>query len=164
MDRDAFWKINEGLPAEEPEAVLETRLAELPPDEIASYQRHFDEVFVTAYDWRLWGAAYIIEGGCSDDAFMDFRHGLIARGRVVFEAALKDTDSLADIASDDDDGYLFQEGVGYVARQVFAEKTGGEMPETGAAFPADPSGEDWDFDDEAACAERLPRLWAKFGG
>ncbi|MFI0445410.1 DUF4240 domain-containing protein [Actinomadura sp. 6N118] len=33
---------------------------------------------VTDYAYRhpLWNAAYLIEGGCGDDGFMDFRDGL----------------------------------------------------------------------------------------
>lgn len=50
-----------------------------------------------AFQYGLWTAAsVIVRGGCSDDGFMDFRQWLVAQGRDVYMAALKDPDSLAD--------------------------------------------------------------------
>jgi Protein of unknown function (DUF4240) len=63
----------------------------LPPFEVQHRQ-----AFADSYDWGLWGAAYVIDGGCSDDGFDYFRAYLISRGRAVFEAAMADPDSLAD--------------------------------------------------------------------
>ena len=37
-----------------------------------------------SYDWNLWGAAYLMKGGCSDDAFDYFRGWLVAQGRRVW--------------------------------------------------------------------------------
>ena len=65
----------------------------------------------SAYCWSLWGAAYVINGGCSDDPFVDFRASLISRGRQVFERALSDPDSLAD--EDFDGSDWFNEGYQY---------------------------------------------------
>lgn len=31
------------------------------------------------------------------------------------------------------------------------------------AHPLKPSSENWDFEDEQQCQEKLPQLWAKFG-
>ena len=49
----------------------------------------FDAKMDQAYSWPLWGAAYVINGGCSDDTFTDFRAALISRGRQAFEAQLR---------------------------------------------------------------------------
>lgn len=165
MTIDEFWKLLEDLPkGEGAEDTLKERLNPLSPDEIAAFQKHFDGVHARAYNWMLWAAAYIIEGGCSDDGFIDFRYGLISRGKQVFEAALTDPDSLVDIASEDDDeGYIPNEGFGYVAGEVYEQKTGAEIPRGKSAEPSDPLGDDWDFDDEDLCAKKLPKLWAKFG-
>jgi hypothetical protein len=43
-----------------------------------------------AYPWDLWGAAFVINGGCSDDGCERFRARLIMQGRDVFERALDD--------------------------------------------------------------------------
>jgi hypothetical protein len=50
-----------------------------------------------SYVAQLWAAAFVINGGCSDDGFEYFRGWLITRGREVFERALADPDSLADL-------------------------------------------------------------------
>ena len=50
-----------------------------------------------SYRIELWGAAYLLNGGCSDDCFEYFRGWLITQGRAVYEAVLADPDSLADV-------------------------------------------------------------------
>ena len=164
MDIDRFWELNEGLQAESAAEKLRSRLSELEPVEIESYQEHFDRAFVSAYQWNLWAAAYIMEGGCSDDGFMDFRYGLISRGRAIFESALADPESLVDVAGDSDDGFIPNEEFGYVAQQVYESKTNQAIPANKVPHSTDPSGEDWDFDDEGLCEQKLPQLWRKFGG
>jgi hypothetical protein len=154
---DRFWSLIEaGKDADEPEEDLRAQLEALPPAEIVSFQEHFDTVFNQAYRWDLWGAAHLIEGGCSDDGFIDFRYALISRGRAVFERALKDPESLAqgEVVSD--------EAFGYVAQKVYQEKTGQRLPRKELASPAEPAGEEWDFDDDDETARRLPRLNARF--
>ena len=161
MDKQAFWELLEGLDPETAGGELAARLDALEPEAIAAFQRHFDEEHARAYTWPLWGAAYLMEGGCSDVGFIDFRYGLISRGQKIFESALADPDSLAVLLDEDD--FLSNEEFGYVAGEVYENKTGSEIPRDGASHPADPAGEDWDFDDEDLCAAKLPKLWAKFG-
>jgi hypothetical protein len=158
MNRDEFWTlIEEGHEADEPAALVRRELEHLTAEELIAYQNHFEQLFADAYRWDLWGAAYIIESGCSDDGFTDFRYALISRGRAAYEAALKDPDSLADanIVSDE----LF----GYVAFDVYSDKTGTEMPRNSRLQPKMPIGEEWNFDDATENRRRLPRLWEKHG-
>ena len=161
MDKQAFWELLEGLDPETAGGELAAGLDALEPEAIAAFQRHFDEEHARAYTWPLGGAAYLMEGGCSDDGFIDFRYGLISRGQKVFESALADPDSLAVLLDEDD--FLSNEEFGYVAGEVYENKTGSEIPRDEARPPADPSGEEWDFDDEDLGAAKLPKLWAKFG-
>ena len=56
-----------------------------------------------AYRWDLWAAAYLIQGGCSDDGFEYFCDWLISLGKHRFEAALRNPDSLAEVIEDEDD-------------------------------------------------------------
>ena len=107
MDVDRFWELNEGLTPDLADKELRDRLSKLDPSEIASYQKHFHLAFASAYQWNLWAAAYIIDGGCSDDSFMDFRYGLISRGRSVFEAAIDNPETLVVVADDTSAGSLF---------------------------------------------------------
>lgn len=81
----------------------------------------------------------------------------------MFDAALADPESLADVADETDAGFIRSESFGYVARQVYESKASQDMPNNDVAHPSDPSGKDWDFDDEELCEQNLPKLWAKFG-
>lgn len=105
------------------------------------------------------GAAYLMHGGCSDDGFIDFRYTLISKGRVVYENALTDPDSLAAPGPDLE---MENELFGYVAGEVFEEKTKGEIPRSDSSAPDDPTGEAWDFDDDAENKSRLPKLYALY--
>src|SRR5689334_11637866 len=90
--------------ADDDEAFLEAMeewLESLPLAEVLSFDGHVDALHNASYSWRLWGAAYLINGGCSDDAFEYFRAWLISRGRDVYEAAIDDPNSLADHAPTD---------------------------------------------------------------
>jgi Protein of unknown function (DUF4240) len=106
MDRAAFWDLiadtraAAGNDTGRQSQLLEQRLSALRAQQIVDFQRlrrGFDE---RAYTWDLWGAAYVIEDGCSEDCFRDFRGYLISLGRGPYEAALRDPDSLASIAQD----------------------------------------------------------------
>lgn len=167
MDKAGFWKIidqsrkeAEGDPEEQLE-ILGEILQDLPPDEIVSFDRHLSEYHARADHWDLWGAAYIIGGGCSDDGFMDFRGWLISRGEKAYEAAMADPESLVNVVKDHD-GECQVEGYQYIASQVWEEKTGKSSDD----FPAhdlprgqDTAGTQWDEED---LPERFPKLSKKF--
>jgi hypothetical protein len=108
MEEKRFWDIiaagcnpegdvddwHEGLVAE---------LVKLSPEEILLFDCLFDERTDAAYSHDLWGAAYFINGGASDDGFYYFRCWLVGMGKKVYDAALKDPDSLADVVRDDEE-------------------------------------------------------------
>lgn len=134
------------------------------PEEIVAFQKHFDTFHAQAYRWDLWGAAYVIGGGCSDDGFIDFRAWLIARGQKVFEAALKNPESLTGVVTEDDGDCQF-EGFQYVASEVWEEKTGRGMddfPRSDVPCPDEPVGQQWSEEGDDL-RQRFPKLWAKFG-
>jgi hypothetical protein len=162
MTREQFWKlVDQAKDSAEPEDAIAEALHELSPKEIVSYQEHFDALFDAAYRWDLWGAAYLMEGGCSDDGFIDFRYGLISLGREIYEGALANPDSLANLAIDRE---ISNELFGYAAQEQYEELTDEEeMPRKDPPEEApEPSGEQWDFDDDKENARRLPRLTAKY--
>ncbi len=155
MDINIFWQIvDTGKESDRPEEVLAAELSKLEAEAIAEFQQHFDTLFNLAYRWDLWGAAYLLGGGCSDDGFMDFRDGLIAKGRQVFEHAMDNPDNLAEFAHGPD---IENEAFGYVATSVYENKTSNQMPST-VSSSADPTGEEWDFDDDSENAKRLPEI------
>jgi hypothetical protein len=137
--------------------LLVEELRKLPADEVQSFDQHFSNCLYLAYTWDLWGTAYIICGGCSDDSFMDFRSTLISMGRTIFERAVADAESLA-VQNIDPDSANY-EGYQYPAVHVYELKTGREMPRykqhprrvKGVAFKA------W------AMSKRFPKLTVKYG-
>ena len=162
MTIDTFWELLEGLDSAQAVDELATRLEKLSAEEIIDFDAHFIRAFRHAYDWRLWAAAYLIEGGCSDDGFMDFRYGLLSRGRRVFELALSDPDSLPELLGEED--FVSNEEFGYVATRVFEAKTGEEaIPSPDLPPIGEPTGQRWDFDDPVLCAQKLPRIWQRYG-
>ena len=167
MDKAGFWKIIDNSRNEadgDPEQQLEILgelLQELPPDEIVSFDRHLSEYHARADHWDLWGAAYIIGGGCSDDGFMDFRGWLISRGEAAYEAAMADPESLVNVVKEHD-GECQVEGYQYIASQVWEEITGksyDEFPSHDLPRRPDTEGTPWE---EEELEERFPRLSKKF--
>jgi hypothetical protein len=163
MSEDEFWQIIESSVAD-PNVdralqldLLGLRLRKLDRKELIAFQTNFDARMSEAHAWPLWGSAYLINGGCSDDGFVYFCAWLISRGRNVYTLALEDPDTLAKIVDPERDDYEFEE-LWSVAREVYEEKFDDEMPQTTATWPDSPRGERWDFDDDEASAIRLPRL------
>ncbi|WP_205020015.1 DUF4240 domain-containing protein [Streptomyces sp. HB132] len=171
MDETEFWEIidstreaAEGDPEEHADLLVE-RLTQLDPDSVLDFARHFEARYNRAYSWDLWGAAAVLLGGASDDAFDYFRCWLIAQGREVFEGAMHDPDSLAGLLDDFDEGLDGDgEDLGYAADEAYEQLTGVVTPDLGLPpQAAEPAGTPFGFDDDAALAERYPALWDRFG-
>jgi hypothetical protein len=166
VDEQRFWAIIEsgGRKAlADPErqlAAVHRRLKKLPPVEVRDFHRLFNQKLADAYSWNLWGAAYLINGGCSDDGFAYFRAWLISRGQQVYAAALDNPDTLARIVDPDRDDYEFEELWG-VAPEVYEELTGEEMPVIDFRWPSEPTGTPWDFDAEEEY-RRFPALAKRY--
>ncbi len=105
---------------------LRDRLQKLTDEELRSFDRIFWEMMDESYHADLWGAAYIIMGGCSDDSFDYFRAWLIMQGEQPFTDALKSPDSLAPRARrGQENGCEFEfEDVLSIAGAVYEAKTG----------------------------------------
>ena len=167
MNEDQFWNLianaksaSDGDTESHLEAI-KGALVELTAEEIVGFEKVFGELKDKAFHWDLWAAAYIIGGGCSDDAFMDFRNWLILSGQSVYERALLDAESLAELdLGPDADMDVFVEEFAYLASEVYEEKTGIQMPYPDRDFPADPIGEPWEEDGDDL-KQRFPRLWSK---
>jgi hypothetical protein len=152
-----------------PDAVSD-ELAELTPAELVDWYTIHVQLTDSAYLYPLWGAAYLIEGGCGDDGFMDFRDGLMLQGRDVFTRAVADPDSLADLPvvrrMAGDKGWLGFESLSYLIKDAYL-RAGGDAESFEQAVetalramdrPDKASGENWDGEDEAANRRHLPRL------
>lgn len=172
MNLDQFWKIidasRSGLGPGRVEGHRQRQLEELrgilsrlPPHEILDFRRYLLERMDAAFQWDLWGAAYLLAEGCSDDGFADFRSWLISMGRRVFEAAVSSADSLVDIADSPGVEDLFFEEFQYVPAQVYERLTGHEPPVEPQSVRRNPTGEAWNEEDLGMLQKRLPGLWAR---
>ena len=161
-----FWAIIDRTTGEDFDAQIEalrSGLAALSDQDLVDFIHLFNGQQNALYSWRLWAAAYVINGGCSDDGFIDFRSWLISRGRAVTEAAFRDPDSLAALNLEMDTATF--EDFAYVMLDVFRERAGGDYPELpGEGQRSEPDDPDWgfDFEDEPQIRARLPRLAEQF--
>jgi hypothetical protein len=189
MDRETFWGIVEtareraGAGADDrgaeddplPGALTDLLVERLTADEILAFADVAGDVANDAYAWPVWGAAYLVEGGCSDDGFRDFRDGLVLAGRETFERTLTDPDTLADhpvVAAMADGGspWFGFESLDSLVGDAWSRATGEDDEAYYAARErtssvrarSEPAGEQWDFDDDEENARRLPRLTALF--
>src|SRR5258708_6765625 len=163
MNRSEFWASIATACAEAPDDVEERAeivrdgLAQQEPAEIIDFDRILHELMAQSYLSSLWGAAYIINGGCSDDGFDYFRGWLIAQGEQVFTEALRDPDSLASVLLDTHDYDAECETLLSVAQEAYEERTGIDLPS--AEVPIPDLTIDWTEDDLSA---RYPALSARF--
>ncbi|MFI8262336.1 MULTISPECIES: DUF4240 domain-containing protein [unclassified Streptomyces] len=172
MDKQTFWKLIDTARTESGPDQVAARASELlarrPGPEIAAAQQVLWDLLAESYRSPLWAAAYVINGGCSDDGFDYFRGWLLTQGEEAFSLALADPDSLADhpaVREAAAEGLeLWDEEALSIAWTAYESATGRELPAESftISYPAlDPSW-DFDFDDTAQTATRLPRLSALF--
>jgi hypothetical protein len=166
MDDAAFWRLvadtraaadnDTGRQSE----LLDTRLRRLPAQQIAAFERIRHALDRRAYTWEVWGAAYVVEDGCSDDCFRDFRGYLISLGQGPYETALRDPDALADTVQDAETGDW--ENADDVAPDAYQSVTGEDIPGDSSDLSGDPRGTPWDDDQTEALVQRYPALAARF--
>ena len=166
VDTDRFWMIIDDARAtagQDDDAFLEhlaARVEALPAEAIVDFARELKRACGQAYRWDLWGAAYTLNGGCSDDGFEYFRCWLVAQGRDTFTAAVADPDSLSALVPLPRDTEL--EPLLYLPDEIYSEKTGSALPDrVYDGWSESDLGEEWDFEDEAELRARLPRLMEK---
>jgi Protein of unknown function (DUF4240) len=163
MNADEFWRIVDKVHAASKGDMkikcdlLAAALRELSSQELQSFDEHFSNYFFRAYTWDIWGAAFIINDGCSEDSFMDFRSTLISLGRLPFEAAIVNTDSLVNFEIDP--AWATFEGYQYVATKVYEEMNGKEIGRHGR----DPQRVAGNRFNEWEMSSRFPKLVAKYG-
>jgi len=170
MSDDEFWAIISRIDAlaakqgggwDFRRGALMVEMLKLSAAGIMAFNNHLHRRMNAAYGWPIWAAGYIIHGGCSDDAFMDFRSCLVFLGQSVFEAALEEPDSLAAL----DDETLRStdfEGMLYVSAEIFEDQTGAELIASETAL-TEPWGEEWREEDDTELATLCPKLWSRFG-
>jgi hypothetical protein len=163
MTTDEFWQIIETARTRDtdPEAVADEvrrMFATMSLESILEFDHQRILRMGESYRWDLWGVAYIINGGCSDDGFDYFRGWLIAKGRTYFEAALADPVRAADEAEQDN---IECEDMLGAALSAYKARTGEYPPRSSAPIPhpREPAGDSWEEED----LETLyPSLYKRF--
>jgi hypothetical protein len=135
---------------------LERLLMASPPSSAEEFARWQYQLMRESYRWDLWGAAFVINGGCSDDEFDYFRGWLLLQGRDAWEAAMRDPESLAD---SNFVGEAECEDVLHAASKVYEALTGHSLPSSSEPQPAEPQGIPWS---ERDLEKLYPRLSAHF--
>ena len=103
LNKDDFWKLIQEAHTSKDQTddefldTLQAALVKLGADNILRFQEIMNEYENLAYVPGLWEAANVIQDGCSDDGFTDFRAWLMAQGKDIYLAALADPDSLAEL-------------------------------------------------------------------
>ncbi|WP_344470592.1 DUF4240 domain-containing protein [Nonomuraea monospora] len=172
MDTTRYWQLVEQARAGAGDAWqvaarLTDLLSALPPAEIIAAQQAFWALMAASYRAPLWGAAYLANGGCSDDGFEYFRGWLIAQGREAFDRALADPDTLADLPAVQetaDRADLDCEEMLATAHDAYRRATGEELPPGSYTISYPGLDPDWsfDFDEGDELDRRLPRLAARY--
>jgi uncharacterized protein DUF4240 len=166
LDDAAFWRLiaetrsAAGNDTGRQSELLKDRLTKLSPASIVEFARIRHRLDARAYTWNLWGAAYMIEDGCSDDCFRDFRGYVISLGRGPYESALGNPDSLASVAQDAEAGDW--ENADNAAPDAYSSVTGNDFPLDDSDLSGRPRGTPFNENSRAALARRYPRLAARF--
>ena len=145
MDTEGVWRLVEqaradtgGDDAEAVAARMTALLAQREPAEIVAFVQPLWDLLIASYRADLWAAAYMINGGASDDGFDYFRGWLLTRGRSRFERALVDPAGATEGASRF--GGLECEAILSVPADANRRATGRELPLSTVAFPRSPAG------------------------
>ncbi|MEY9938099.1 DUF4240 domain-containing protein [Streptacidiphilus sp. MAP5-3] len=175
--REAWWQLIEearawvaGAGVEEVAGAATRLLADRGVGEIVAAQRELWSLMAESYRSPLWAAAYLINGGCSDDGFDYFRGWLILQGREMFERVVAEPDTLARLpavqaAARRREDLAGEEALG-IAWRAYLAATGEELPpgSFSVRYPELDQAWNFDFDDLGEMRRRLPRLTALYAG
>lgn len=136
---------------------LKKALMKLAPQQIVAFNNRLRQLQGQANDWQLWGAIYLINNGCGDDCFGDFRGWVVAQGRDFYYKTINDPDTLGEL--DKELLLIDWEGFSYVPMDAMEALTGSSIL-TGFEEQQEIKGAAWDSDD--TLRERYPRIAARY--
>ena len=135
---------------------LDQRLKALPDSSLEQFARTWSDWWGATYNWDLWGAAYLINGGSSDDGFDYFRGWLLTQGSRRWRKVMQGVDSAFD---DVPVGTVAEcEDIVVALPNVYEARFHREAPDPGQH---EPSGQEWT---EENLKTRFPRLSRRFAG
>lgn len=102
LEKKEFWSLFKKSREFDDQAEWLTEvLSQKELEEVLEFEFLFQKLMNASYRSRLWGAAYVLMGGCSDDAFDYFRAWLIGQGEEVYNKVMKDPEFLAEYINAD---------------------------------------------------------------
>lgn len=110
-------------------------------------------------------ACWVMNTGAGDDGFYCFRCWMVGMGKAVYEKALENPDSLADVALPYSSGIDAEAEIYAAAHVAWMRVTGKSDTEPYPARneKAELAGDDWEFENRELMRRRLPRLSAFYG-
>ncbi|HMS68063.1 MAG: DUF4240 domain-containing protein [Saprospiraceae bacterium] len=166
MDEDEFWDIIKTTKEhskgdyELQQEILESELSKLTPNEVLLFSNRFRSLRGLANTWELWGAIYIIQGGCGDDSFNDFREWVIGQGKDFYYKTIEDPESLANLDPEFIEETADFEGLGYIPSKVFKDLTGIEIQHTFKENQIT-TGKEWEEEGDDL-KNMFPKIYAKY--
>lgn len=160
MNEQDFWRIIEELKPDVSRRRMVERLVDLSAKEIEEWDDHFGRLLEKAYTNDLMGACCLLMDGASDDTFYYFLNWLIAQGQSVYEAAIMNADSLAEVVSRSTHASAVLRSA---AIDAWLQVTGKSQSELFKGTPCRGYAIDeaWNQQDEGELARRLPQLYEK---
>ncbi|OFC99803.1 hypothetical protein BTGOE5_22460 [Bacillus thuringiensis] len=178
ITEEEFWELlnrakTKGEDQEEQIEWLTSHLAKRTVHEIVAFDTHMHHILKASYTSRLWAAAYIILGGCSNDCFDYFRGWLLYQGKETYEACIEDPERLIPVLENlsEYDVPEIEELTLYFGQEVYMEKTGDEDDTyftlyhvlTNEEFEEVDIELDWNEDDEEGLKKIFPKLREMYG-
>lgn len=180
MTNKYFWKMIDNSKKNGAEQVewLTQELVKKRTEEVIEFEIEFRNKLEQSYTSSLWGAAFVIMGGCSDDGFDYFRGWLISRGEEVFNQGVNNPEFLAEYFTEDNleedefapqleeilsaasDAYTYQKTGSFEYNDDIYTEFLNELEARGYKFEPIDIEFDWEEED---LEERFPLLWDKFG-
>lgn len=162
MEESVYWEIIDKSFFQS--SSLLNELLKLTPKEIIGFELQTGRLLKQSYLSDLWCAAYIMKGGCSDDAFQYFRCWLITKGKDTYYKAIKNPDSLSELDRKLFSDYEFEELL-YVTYDAFLNKTGKEIYDyidldKEGAYPEMKF--TWQEENEESMKAICPKLFSKY--
>jgi hypothetical protein len=129
MSEEEFWSIisnarNKSTNSEELALHVTRTLEKQSIDSILGFDYWFSKFHYGSCTSDLWCTAYVAMRGCTEDAFDYFRAWIIGQGKEVFEAALKEPDTLVAVLDSAGADRLENEALLVAAPRAYEAKTG----------------------------------------
>jgi len=163
MDEEVFWNLietsrNESDINSEFLELLQNKLEAMSATEIKKFKKYLLEKMNELYHWDIWALAYIVRGGCGDDAFDYFRAWVVSKGKDVFEMIKNmQIESFKEVFSQEDPQL---EEFMYVANEAYENKKSESMSEP-RVKSIDISGTEWDEESVCTTYPKLCEIFTK---